>query len=150
MVHNGQTFLSSPVSTATARSGLRRTVEEIRALGKKVVLVAPPPSSGFDIGGCLERQISGMVVFGGPKGCMIDRAEYQSRRAEVLDFLNSMASDADISVIRFDPWLCHSNACETLVDGTMIYRDAGHLSYAGSKMMAERMQLARLIREQAK
>lgn len=150
VINDGNTFVSVPVSTTAALAGLRRTVESIRWLGKKVVLIAPPPSSGFDIGACLERQLSGKFMFGRSKNCAIDRAEYQSSRAEVLDFLNSISSAADISVIRFDPWLCSENSCRTLLDGTMIYRDAGHLSNAGSKMLAERMQLAKLIGEQAK
>lgn len=150
VIQNGKVFVSLPVSTATAISSLRRTVEEIRALGKRVVLIAPPPSSDFSIGGCLERQLSGAVAFGGPPGCIIDRAEYQSKHADVLEFLNSAASDANIAVLRFDPWLCDSNSCKTLVDKTMIYRDGGHLSYAGSELMVKRMQLAELIREQAK
>lgn len=150
VVENGQAFSSVPVSTAAAQAGLHRTVEAIRALGKKVVLIAPPPSVDFDIGGCLERQISGTIAFGGRKGCTIDRVEYQTKRANVLDLLNAVSTHADVAVIRFDPYLCHANVCETLLDGTMIYRDVGHLSYAGSELLAKRMQLARLLREQAK
>lgn len=150
VVQNGQSFSSVPVSAAAAQAGLRRTVETVRAFGKKVVLIAPPPSADFDIGGCLERQISGMIAFGGRKGCTIDRVEYQTKRANVLDLLNAVSNNADVAVIRFDPYLCQANVCETLLDGTMIYRDGGHLSYAGSELLAKRMQLARLIRKQAK
>jgi len=150
VIQQGDTFISFPASAANALSSLRRTVGEIRALGKRVVIIAPPPSSEFNIGGCLERQLSGTVAFGGRQGCVVDSAEYQSTRSEVLDFLNSIASEADVSIIRFDPWLCDSNSCATLLDDTMIYRDGGHLSYEGSKFLAKRMQLARLIHEQAK
>ncbi len=144
------TFVSVPVSTAAVQSSLRRTVEEIRSLGKKVVLVAPPPSSEFDIGGCLERHLSGRFSLGGQQGCVIDLANYHSKRADVLNFLESLAANINVSVIRFDPWLCTSQFCKTTLDGTMLYRDAGHLSYAGSKLLAERMHLAALISDQAK
>jgi hypothetical protein len=113
-------------------------------------LIAPPPSGGFNIGDCLERQLSGKLTFGGRSNCNIDRAKYQTKSADVFKFLEAAVSDADVAVIRFDPWLCDSNSCKTLLDGTMIYRDGGHFSYAGSVLVAERMQLAKLIREQAK
>lgn len=147
---DGKSFVSRPVDTSSAIAGLRATVENLRVIGKKVVLIAPPPSSGFDIGACLERQLSGKVLLGRLNGCVIDKAEYQFKRADVLIFLDAITSAADLSVIRFDPWLCKERTCDTLLDGTMIYRDAGHLSVAGSKMLADRMQLGKLIREQAK
>lgn len=146
----GKGFASVPVRATAAQAGLQRTVEAIRALGKKVVLIAPPPSVDFDIGGCLERQISGKIALGGRKGCSIDRAEYQAKRANVLDLLNAVSVAAAVDVIRFDPYLCSATECQTMLDGTMIYRDVGHLSYAGSELLAKRMQLARLIRERAK
>ena len=146
----GNAFVSSPVSIAAARASLGRTVDAIRALGKKVILVAPPPSSEFDIGGCLERQIGGKIAFGGRLGCVVDRSEYQARHAEVLRLLDAVSAQARVAVIRFDPWLCNATTCETYVEGTMIYRDTGHLSYAGSRWLAKHMQLAKLIREQAK
>jgi len=146
----GKAFSSVPVRATAAQAGLQRTVESIRALGKKVVLVAPPPSADFDIGGCLERQISGKIALGGRKGCTVDRAEYQTKRANVLDLLKAVSAAADVSVIRFDPYLCNATECQTMLDGTMIYRDAGHLSYAGSELVAKRVQLGELIRVQAK
>ena len=39
---NGNSFVSRPVSTTAAIAGLRLAVENLRSLGKKVVLVAPP------------------------------------------------------------------------------------------------------------
>ena len=147
---DGQGFVSSPVNMSDAIVNLERTVKEIRKLGKRVVLVAPPPSSNFNIGGCLERKLSGNFALGGRPDCDIDRAEYQSDHAEVLKFLNLAVVNADIAVIRFDPWLCDAISCKTILDGTMIYRDTQHLSYAGSRLLAKRMHLAQLIREQAK
>lgn len=146
---NGQSFSAIPVSADAARAGLQRTVNAIRALGKKVVLVAPPPSSDFDIGGCLERQMSGTVAFGGRKGCAVDRADYQAKRTDVLNLLTAVSREANVAVIRFDPWLCDTSLCQTMLDDTMIYRDGGHLSIEGSKLLAKRMHLAQLIREQA-
>ena len=145
-----QEFLSVPTSHTAAQTELRHTVEAVRSLGKKVVLIAPPPSSDFDIGGCLERQISGTIVLGGHDDCNIDRMDYHTKRANVLDLLRVVSNAANVGVIRFDPYLCGSRVCDTLREGTLIYRDGGHLSYAGSKLLAKRMQLATLVMAQAK
>lgn len=150
VLQKGQEFVSAPVTAAAARAGLRRTVDEIRSLGIKVVLIAPPPSSDFDIGGCLERQLSGRVAFGGRTACAVDQAEYQAKRAKVLDFLKVVETESDVAIIRFDSYLCHDGVCQTLMDNTMIYRDSGHLSYKGSEILAKRMQLASLIKENAR
>jgi peptidoglycan/LPS O-acetylase OafA/YrhL len=129
---------------------LHRTVKEIRSMGKKVVLIAPPPSSDFNIGGCLERQLSGAIALGAQANCVIARSDYQRTHADVLEFLNRAENDIQVSVIRFDPWLCDEKVCKTLVDGTMLYRDGGHFSHAGSKLIAERMDLARLVAQHAR
>lgn len=150
VVLDNNVFIVKPVSAANALNSIQITIVTLRSLGKKVVLVAPPPSSDFDIGACMERQLSGKVMFGRPNGCTVDRAEYQSKREVVLNFLNSVAIATDLAVIRFDPWLCKEKNCDTLIDGTMIYRDTGHLSIAGSTMLAGRMHLGRLILEQAR
>lgn len=146
----GQGYLAQPVSAAEAQRALERTVAAVRALGKKVVIFAPPPSSDFDIGGCLERQINGAFAFGGSKGCLIDHADYTNKRANVLDLLDKVTAGADVSVIRFDPQLCHDNVCETMLGGTLIYRDGGHLSITGSEWLAKRMQWGRLIEAHAR
>ncbi len=138
-------LIVAPATVDNAVASLDRTINAIRAAGKSVILVAPPPSSGFDIGACLERQLSGAVTVGAGPGCMVKRAEYESRRAPVLSFLKHVQADTQVSLIRFDPWLCDPVNCNTMIDGTMIYRDAGHLSYAGSVLIVERMQLAKAI-----
>ncbi len=150
LILSQDSFVAYSVSEAAAIEGLRLSVATLRKLGKKVVLVAPPPSSGFNIGACLERNLSNKVVFGRPKGCVIDKAEYKSNRVDVTNFLNAISTVADLSIIRLDPWLCKEQTCETLLEGKMIYRDEGHLSIAGSKMFAQHMHLDKLIRELAR
>lgn len=150
VIQNDKLFVSAPASAQDALTSLHRTISEIRSLGKRVVLIAPPPSSDFNVGGCLERQLSGAVAFGGTPGCLINRIDYQQKRAAVLKFLNDVSTQENVDVISFDPWLCGKTSCRTIIDGTMIYRDGGHLSIAGSKLMSERMQLAQQIVEHAK
>lgn len=138
------------VNPARAVSAFKNTVETLRALGKHVVVVAPPPALDFDIGGCLERKLSGVIAFGGTPDCVIDYPSYQKQRAAVVTFLNEVEAAADVTVIRFDPFLCDGRVCRTFMDGTMLYRDAGHLSYSGSEYLSRKMHLARTVLESAR
>lgn len=133
----------------TAAAALANTARAVREAGKKVVLVAPPPSTDVDVGACLERQLSGRLRIGGQTDCTIPVADYQARRARVLA-LTAAIERAGVPVIRLADFLCDARACVTMLDGTLVYRDAGHLSYDGSRLLAARMDWQRLIAERAR
>ena len=132
----------APPSMATAIEGLGRTVEAARALGKRVILVAPAPSTGADIGLCLERRAQGKLRFGAAEDCSIAMQDYHRASASVLRLIDSVASRFDLPVFRFDPILCDAERCTTQIGSTFLYRDVGHLSRAGSRVIAERVSLA--------
>ena len=130
---------------AVALRTLRATIEAIRATGKRVVLVAPPPSTGFDYTHCLERKARGRTVFGSFTDCSMPAAEYRASKALVLDFLEKIRREANVEVIAFDALLCDATRCATELDGTIVYRDEGHLSYDGARLVGRRMDLARRL-----
>ena len=128
---------------AVALEALRATITAIRALGKRVVLVAPPPASDFDVGRCLELKANGKAVFGADNpSCAISEAHYRALRADVLALLDRVANEADIPVIRLDDVLCREGVCATEIKGQFLYRDGGHLSYDGSRLLGQQMELA--------
>ncbi|MEZ5730359.1 MAG: acyltransferase family protein [Burkholderiaceae bacterium] len=64
---------------------LARTVGAIRALGRRVVIVAPPPSTPLDAGRCLRRRDAGLITFGDTLGdCRLDESTYRHRMAGTL------------------------------------------------------------------
>jgi hypothetical protein len=85
---------------------------------------------------------------GGPEDCAIERTSYEARQEAILRFLQQL--ETDVLVIRFDDWLCHADKCATMIGKTMIYRDDGHFSYAGSVLVAKGMHLGQLLEEQAR
>ncbi len=135
---------------ARSVEALRSTIEMIRAYGKRVVIVAPPPTAGFDVGRCLERKATSQLILGGHRDCKIPIADYHRYQHLTLRFLDLAMKEAAVNIISFDGTLCSSTACNTELDGTFIYRDSGHLSYAGSVLVAKRMNLADLINKQAR
>lgn len=126
-----------------AVESLRATISAVRALGKRVVMVARPPMSGFDVGRCLEIKANGKTFFGADnRSCAIDEVKYRTSSKEVLAFLDRVSREADVSVIRLDDFLCHAGTCATERNGTVLYRDGGHLSVDGSRLLGSEMGLA--------
>lgn len=129
-----------PSNPGDAARALTATVAELRAMGKKVVLIAPPPVADFNVGGCVERYRTGRLVLGATEGCRIAEADYRSRRKEVLAAVDAIEQQGT-PVLRFDALLCDGQFCRTEMDGVLLYRDAGHFTYQGSALMARRMGL---------
>jgi peptidoglycan/LPS O-acetylase OafA/YrhL len=129
---------------------LKATIDAVREAGKKIVIIAPPPQSGLDVGRCVERLQRGLPVLGALHQCRINQATYERTRKSVLDLLEATSANANIGVIRFDPFLCHSGGCDTYNDNTLIYRDSGHLSVQGSAWIVEKMRLMDQIEKQAR
>lgn len=146
---HGAEFKEQEVSWELAFETMRRTVEKIRSLGKKVVIVAPPPSSGFNIGRCLERVESGLPVVGGGANCFIRVEEYVASREPVIRLLKKIEADV-VPVIFLSDYLCDEKLCATHFNGKFVYRDAGHFSYEGSTLVAEKIQLGELVQVSAR
>jgi peptidoglycan/LPS O-acetylase OafA/YrhL len=134
-----------------AESALRKTIESIRAMGKKVVIIALPPTSQFDIGRCAELRARGVVVLGADtESCDVLKENSLALWGRVLQLLARVSASADVDVVRFDPFLCNSTTCASTMNGTLLYRDEGHLSYEGSVEVARRMGLAKQIEQLAR
>ncbi|MBF0427193.1 MAG: hypothetical protein HQL66_15380 [Magnetococcales bacterium] len=136
----------APADTATSIVGLKKTIEAIRAMGKRVVFVAPPPASGFDIGRCTERLVEGLPVIGGARDCNITVRAYHATRRDVLDLLAAIEADSGIEVIRFDRYLCNGDSCKSRVGGIPIYGAGDHLSQTGSAHLGKAISLLERIR----
>jgi hypothetical protein len=139
-----------PASIRTATDYMVRTIRTLRGIGKKVVIVAPPPIASFNIGNCAERVVLRKPIFGPLRGCDIDRNDYLRRRHDVLEFLREVQSTADVSVISFDDLLCLGDKCLSTIHGIPIYRDEGHFTYAGAEYVGRQMSLAYSVRRLAR
>jgi len=148
---NGQNgLLRVDAGVAAAAEGIKATVDRLRALGKKVVVIAPPPQAEFDIGRCLERFDSGLPTIGITAGCKINVVAYKNSSAQVLQLLQALPKVANVDVVGFDDILCRGDFCETYINNVLIYRDAGHFSYDGSVLVSNTIDLLEKIRQSAR
>jgi len=132
-------------SEAAAIAGLGNTIRAIRAMGRRVVVIAPPPALDWDAGLCAERLLRGLPTFGHYADCAVPDREYHAYRAPVLHFLQRVRTQLDVDVIMLDDALRVGAGYPAIADGRIVYIANGHLSYWGSEYVARRMQLARQI-----
>ncbi len=136
----------------TAPTGIARTIEAqrettaaIRALGKRVVLMSPPPPSEVDLGQCWERTSQDLLFLGPFKGCTLDQRRTAPRQADLDTLMKGFETRADTPVIRLNPALCANGKCQTIIEGRPIFRDGEHLSNEGSVVVAKRLRLGKAI-----
>jgi peptidoglycan/LPS O-acetylase OafA/YrhL len=136
-----ESYSIRPLSVDTTEQGLANTADALHAMGKRVVLIAPPPSTDFDIGRCLERQNEDYLTVFPETGCNIDVENYRSYRSSILDFVKLAQQKASIGVIDFSAFLCGKSVCATRLAGVPLYRDGAHLSIPGAQLLGKEMDL---------
>jgi SGNH domain (fused to AT3 domains) len=122
-----------PDSSQLVIKYLGETVSALQAMGKKVVIVAPPPAGNFDIGLCIERLKSGLWIWNAPKNCLISTDLDHERYGKVISMLRDTSRIYDVHVIWLSDYLCDVKNCKVLYNGIPIYMDGAHLSYSGSE-----------------
>jgi hypothetical protein len=145
----GNSYVEYDSSENQLIDALRRTIELLHKAGKKVVIVAPPPSSALDMARCIDRKIAGLPVFGKGLDCNISVSDYHRVQQDVLHFLDRAKSELNVNVIYFDEILCNESICKTKLNGKYVYQDAGHLSIDGSVELGMQMNLKNKILEMA-
>lgn len=128
------------------------TIDRIRELGKRVVIIAPPPASHEDSSRCVERRSAGTLYFGARNpDCTLDRIDVERRRGPTYRLLHRVAQQSGTPLITFDEILCRAQKCDVELDGVPIYRDEhGHFSNEGAILIGRRSSMAELIWKEAK
>lgn len=114
-----------------AISEFEKTLDELKSIGVKTIIFSPPPIAGNDYknintGRCLERAL----FFG------IDLNECNFKNDElnnkiVYKFLKNF--EKKYNIVYMNDIICDKKGtCNSHIDSTFIYRDAGHLSIDGS------------------
>lgn len=121
-------------------AAVARLAVALRAQGRRLVWVAPPPTGGFDAGACLERRAHGLTSLGAPPDCRIERATQPPLQGRVTALMQRFEREAGVPVLWLAAALCDARTCRTADDdGLAFYRDAGHLSVAGSRRLLPRV-----------
>ena len=123
-------------------AAMQNTVTAIRALGKKVIVFAPTPSLGTDLGTCAVKAIA---YLDDEAYCDFDQAS--ARNAALETFFDRLAQV--VPVVTLEDMICDGTRCDVVQDGVVLYRDAGHLSIPGSRWLGARHDFWGLTRNRA-
>lgn len=104
-----------------------KTIEKIKRLDKRVVLVGPPPRPGERGGRCLTRK----VLFDNSLDCKFELAQNNN-----LTELFSELKDT-IGIYSLEQNICNKMQCHSYMSGLFIYRDDVHLSIEGSEFLGK-------------
>jgi peptidoglycan/LPS O-acetylase OafA/YrhL len=126
-------------ASVTIDSALRRTVAYLRDKGIRVVLVGEIPRFEVLPVSCVVAALQGGTD---TAACGRARAE-ATRDASASDPLlrRVAAADAGVSVVSPVEVMCEAAHCPPMKDGVFLYRDPGHLSAAGSALLARYLPL---------
>lgn len=145
----GDRFRSQPQKLSLLAESLGRTVATVRSMGKHVILFAPPPIMDFDIARCLDRADAGQFSVSPYTDCTYTAGQHVAEWQPIHGFLDLIRQRNIAPIYSIEPFLCGSGRCITRLDGTMLYRDAAHLSAAGSRLLGKDMNWGRTVEKLA-
>jgi hypothetical protein len=142
------------VSDAELAAAVTQGIRDLRRLGKKVVIVSPPALIGpqADLGACATRRALRLITVGQTlhADCSFDQADYLARQARVQALLADIASQSNTAVLSLDALNCRDGLCQATLNGTPVYRDAGHLSHDGAALAGRVLRLGEQISQLAR
>lgn len=133
-----------PQTQDLALKSFSDTINQLKTAGKRVFLVAQPPSIDINVGLCLERQMSHLFTRA-PEDCNIPRRAYEQMHEPSIRLVRTIGLRTNVITVWPSEVLCHQDICETQNNGRLLYVDRGHLSYAGSDLFGRRARLGALL-----
>ena len=149
MVRKGSDGVTlAPVDNSVLIDALDETIHRLRGMGKRVIIVSPPPQAQFDLGRCWERVAEKIPTFGPNRTCALTPRTIAPGQRHVLAMITTVSKIANVPMIRLDDLLCRANSCMTEVNGITLYRDETHFTDEGSLWVGRRFGLGpRVLRE---
>lgn len=114
---------------------LDETVAAFRAEGKTVILLGRVPIiRNLDVD-CTRKAVLLPMLDCSQR--TVDREHTTNRENSVL---RSIARERGAAYFDINDLLCDAGSCSAVLDGTLVYRDPGHLSLSGSRVVGEALR----------
>jgi hypothetical protein len=110
------------------RSSLKRTIEKLSSMGKRIFFVLENPEIGLDPSICFARPFKF-----GKRDCSIDVSLVRSRQARYREIVKNIQGMIVVDTLQA---FCPNNRCQTILENDSLYCDSDHLSMAGSVYQA--------------
>lgn len=110
-------------ATELVAQALLDTVEVVRGMGKRVIIISPTPRSGWNNGQCAITS----TFFGASESSCDFPLDTGT---EAYDLLRMIEDQVPVYWLHED--ICPGGTCREIRDDVFIFRDTGHLSKEGS------------------
>ena len=109
--------------TAGIVRGVERTVARLQAAGKRVIVIGPIATPGWDIASVLSRSLA----FGRPQSQALFKPQDQFER-EFAGVFDAFAARPGVVLVRPDRVQCRAGRCNYLLDGHALFADSTHIA----------------------
>jgi peptidoglycan/LPS O-acetylase OafA/YrhL len=127
-------FVSSPFTDLLEgqnAAAFEQLLDILGTAGKRAIIVGPTPSNGTDIGRCLFLHRNDPD----PHACDFARASVPAKHFAVVERLRQAAEKHGALLVDLTDPICDATICRASIGGTIIFRDAAHLSREGSRLV---------------
>ena len=144
VIKNGEYQISNETDRKKLVSdAYTRSVKRLVEAGKYVILIYPVPEVGWDAPDYFFKSYikEPSSLLDSSLGSTSYKV-YLERNARVIEVLNQLDVDKNVSILRPDQELCNSvvpERCVIQLDGVLLYRDDDHLSDAGAELILNRL-----------
>ncbi len=115
------------------------TLAHVRSRGPDVLVIASIPHIPHFAPRCVAE---GLKTGAGTRHCGMKRAEADSQiKVPTKIFDELAATSKGVFVLKPAELICSKTECDPVLDGTLLYRDLGHLNASGARLLGRRMPM---------
>ncbi|WP_439106127.1 acyltransferase family protein [Congregibacter sp.] len=129
-----------PYSKHLVVADLIATIDTLLEAGKTPLIISPPVFAGYNVGECLEREMTGALILG-RDGCKLPLEFHLARQAPVINGLNEVSKETGIKILWLSDLMCEGKSCQSKLGNVPLFRDRGHLTDEGSKLLLKNADL---------
>ncbi len=111
------------------------TLDWLRSHNIQPILIGPPPHNGFDLGRCVAKSRLFETA--------VSSCDFEQPHHEYEESVFRGLAELGYEVVRIETATCDQGQCRTTIGETGIYRDGGHLTWEGSRLVGERLKLSK-------
>jgi peptidoglycan/LPS O-acetylase OafA/YrhL len=115
------------------RDGMRMTLELLSAAGIRVVVLRDTPGARYDVMRCLSRQ----AASGRSSDACGSLREERVRNDVVAQVRDAAQGLPSVNVLDLTDKLCDQRTCPPVINGVIVYRDAGHINDTFAASLAD-------------
>jgi peptidoglycan/LPS O-acetylase OafA/YrhL len=129
-----------PAMSKEYKNQFKKTLRELKSYDVKPVIISPPPSTGSNLGKCLNKKtFFGEII----SSCDFNYKSITLFQQDLYPWLVSLSTEFDY--IDLSQLLCLYGICKSSIDNIFIYRDGEHLSYEGPEFLGRKYNFYDLI-----